>query len=167
MPMSQDAYRAYGDLISARDDLKSVAANQDMAKRFGPIGKIQDFRPGRSQPVLSVYRCEPKKLSAKSEFEIQLLERHPYSTQIFIPLRGSDRFLTIVAGGKDKPDLRSLCAFVVPAEFGITYHPGVWHHPIVALDQETDFASWVWEDGTSDDCEEFSLQTRVSVFLSR
>ena len=57
----------------------------------------------------------------------------------------------------DEPDLSTLSAFVATGTQGITYRPGIWHHPMVALDHETDFFCLVYEDGTEADCTEAPL----------
>ena len=33
-----------------------------------------------------------------------------------------------------------------------SYGPGVWHHPMLTLDSETDFVVFVHEDGSAEDC---------------
>lgn len=96
---------------------------------------------------------------------MKLLERHLYSTQAFIPMTCSkvrariayilrhikymlvltlfsvmQRYLVVVALNDpktDKPDLSTLAAFVAARNQGITYYPGVWHHPMIALDAVT------------------------------
>ena len=40
---------------------------------------------------------------------------------------------------------------------GITYKPGVWHHPLIVLDRPADFACLIWEDGSAGDCQVTSL----------
>ena len=62
------------------------------------------------------------------------------------------RYLVIVTLGGDAPDLSTLAAFIAHGTEGISYRPGVWHHPMIALDHETDFICLVWEDGSRDDC---------------
>ena len=71
-------------------------------------------------------------------FTLRLLERHPYSSQVFVPLNvGKVKgYLVVVCLNNeddDKPDLSTLNAFVVPSTQGISYYPGVWHHPMIAL----------------------------------
>lgn len=82
---------------------------------------------------------------------IRLLEKHPYSTQLFVPMNAS-RFLIVVARGGDRPDLACIAAFIASGLQGVTYAPGVWHHPMIALDDATDFTCLTWEDGTASDC---------------
>jgi ureidoglycolate lyase len=84
-------------------------------------------------------------------FTVRTLEKHPLSTQLFVPL-GAERYVVVVALGDAAPDLSTLSAFLASGKQGITYHPGVWHHTLMALDQPTDFSCLVWEDGGRDDC---------------
>ncbi|KAJ3128665.1 Ureidoglycolate lyase [Nowakowskiella sp. JEL0407] len=87
-----------------------------------------------------------------------LLERHKYSTQMFIPMFTTSspaKYLIIVAlndPSTDKPDLSTLKAFVGDSTQGINYKCGCWHHPIVVFthDSETkyvDFTCVVYERG--------------------
>jgi ureidoglycolate lyase len=85
-----------------------------------------------------------------------MLEKHPGSTQAFVPMNAS-RYLVVVALGGDAPDLSTLRAFVASAAEAISYRPGVWHHPMIALDRVTDFACLVWEDGTTEDAVEHAI----------
>ena len=45
------------------------------------------------------------------------------------------------------------------------YAAGVWHSPLIALDQPAELAMLMWETGGSADCEFFSLQHPVRVRL--
>lgn len=78
-------------------------------------------------------------------------------------MSGAGRYLVIVCGGGEAPDLGTLQAFVAQPGEGITYRPGVWHHPLVALDREADFACLVHEDGSAGDCELREVAPSVSV----
>ena len=54
---------------------------------------------------------------------------------------------------KDRPNMPTLRVFLARENQAITYNPGVWHHPMIALDRVTDFVCLVWEDGTAKDCD--------------
>lgn len=73
------------------------------------------------------------------------------------------RFLIVAAPSlpNNTPDLARLRAFLCHPGQGINYRAGVWHHPIIALDQPAEFAMLAWEDGSSGDCEEFHLAERI------
>ena len=163
--LTPENYRDYGDVISARSDIAPSAANMGTAKRFNFLAKLENLRPGKAEPNLCLFRCNPILSGAQPKFEIRLLERHLYSTQAFIPMQGAERFLVIVCLGKDQPDLSTLRAFVASKSQGMTYKPGVWHHPLVAMDHLTDFACLVWEDGSPEDCEVVNLTPIVTVAL--
>ena len=162
IPLDVDSYRAYGDVISARADIIARSANMGTAKRFNSVAQLVDLRPGKAEPNLCLFHCDPQVSAPQTTFQIKLLEKHPLSTQAFIPMQ-AERFLVVVCLGTDKPDISTLKAFLAVKSQGITYRPGVWHHPLIAMDRPTDFACLVWEDGTSDDCEVVKLERNVIV----
>lgn len=148
-PLTPDAYAPYGDvLMAAPHGEEGSAANQGTARRFDRLAALENLRPGVAQPNLGVFRCAPR-LDWPSRLAV--LEKHPTSTQVFVPMN-AQRYLVVVALGGDAPDLSTLAAFVASGTQAISYRPGVWHHPMIALDAETDFLCLVWEDGTSGDC---------------
>ena len=84
---------------------------------------------------LSVYRCKPIELSAGGLWDVKLLERHPATSQAFIPMgagegidKPGERYLVIVAPNSqdDKPDMKGLRAFVASAGQAIMYSTGTW-----------------------------------------
>jgi len=162
-PLNFEDYQNYGGVVSARDELKPFPVNQGTAQRFNHAATLENLRPGKAKPNLCVFRSDPVK---NSPFEIHLLEKHPYSTQTFIPMAGSKRFLVIVCLGDDNPDLNTLRAFVATNAQGISYKPGTWHHPLIALDETTDFACLVWEDGSAGDYTEKKLDSPIYVHWS-
>jgi ureidoglycolate lyase len=155
-PLTAEAYAPFGDVIAANDRWRP--ANQGTAKKSEHLAELLDLRGAKAN--VSVFRCAPRALP----HEVSLLEKHPASTQVFVPMNAA-RYLVIVALGGDAPDLSTLRAFEASATQGITYRPGVWHHPMVALDRETDFFCLVFEDGSETDCSEHPLAegTRIVV----
>jgi ureidoglycolate lyase len=166
-PLTIEAYREYGDLISARDDIAAVSCNGDTARKFNFAADLQNLRAQKAKPNFSFFRCKPQVESGQRQFEIRLLERHSFSTQVFIPMSGTERFLIVVARGGDRPDLSTLRAFVVSGQQGISYRPGIWHHPLVAMDKPSSFACLVWEDGTASDCEVLDLSPPLTIQLPK
>ena len=160
--LSVEGYRDYGDVISVRGDVVPRSANMGTAKRFNSLAELINLRPGKAEPNLCLFHCAPQVSAPQTTFEIKLLEKHPLSTQAFIPMQ-AERYLVVVCLGTDKPDLSTLKAFLATKAQGITYRPGVWHHPLIAMDRETDFACLIWEDGTSNDCEILKLNQNVIV----
>jgi ureidoglycolate lyase len=88
--------------------------------------------------------------------EVVQMERHPSSSQSFVPL-GPISFLVVVAphGPDGRPDTARVRAFLARNGQGVTYAAGTWHHPLTVIDgTPAGFAVWMWRDGTADD-EEF------------
>lgn len=54
--------------------------------------------------------------------------------------------------------MSSLRVFEARGNQAITYNPGVWHHPLIALDRVTDFVCLVWENDTAEDTDLFYLE---------
>ncbi|MDR3612416.1 MAG: ureidoglycolate lyase [Candidatus Obscuribacterales bacterium] len=161
VPMERSAYEAYGDLISADESEAFRFANMGTAKRFNQLSDVINLRPNEARLNLCVFRCE----AAHLPLEMKLLERHPYSTQVFIPMHQDAKFLVIVSLGANLPDLATLKAFVVTGAQGISYKPGVWHYPMTALEQPIDFSCLIWEDGSEFDCHVVNLDEPIAIQL--
>ena len=95
-----------------------------------------------------------------------VMERHPFSSQTFLPLKAS-RYFVIVAPDSDDggPDLSGVRAFVSGSEQGITYRCGVWHHGMTVLDETAVMAVLMWCDGSSGDEEFLDIDTPFDVVL--
>ena len=95
-----------------------------------------------------------------------VMERHPFSSQTFLPLKAS-RYLVVVApdGDDGGPDLAGTRAFVAEGNQGITYRCGVWHHGVTVLDEAAVIAVLMWCDGSSADEEFLNIDTPFEVVL--
>ena len=157
-PLTAEAFAPFGEVVSAALPGGSTA-NQGTALRFDYTSQLHNARPHARANLVAV-RCVPVTLP----FRLKLLERHPCSSQTFVPMICS-RYLVCVApsGADGAPQLDGLKAFIGRPGQGINYHAGVWHHPLVVLDEPAQFAMLVWEDGSKDDCVEWPLPTSIVV----
>ena len=147
--LNRNAYRSYGCVIAADDELSWCPANMGTSRRFNHLASVENLRHDKAKLNLCIFSCTPPK---QLPLEVNLLEKHAYSTQVFIPIDAQARFLVIVCLGEGQPDLSTLAAFVAEGAEGISRFPGVWHYPMTALDKTTDFSCLVYENGTRDDC---------------
>ena len=69
---------------------------------------------------------------------IAMMEKHPIGSQAFMPLDLSP-FLVVVAAAGEIVGPDDLHAFITDGRQGINLARGTWHHPVIALDRETDF----------------------------
>lgn len=151
-PLTASAFTPFGRVISAGLGVGS-AANQGTAVRFDRAARPASTRPSAT-PNLAVFRSTPCPLP----FSVRLLERHPCSTQLFAPMKTAGYLVIVAPTGRDgAPELAGLSAFTCGAGQAIQYDVGVWHHPIVALDEPSELLMLAWEDGGPDDCVEHPL----------
>lgn len=109
--------------------------------------------------ALDFYQVRPE----SGRLEAVQAERHPHSSQIFIPM-SVDRYLVVV--WPDHPDASEPNVFVAGPEDAVIYDPGVWHHGIVALGREALFASAMWRTRGGVDAEFHTLARPLSLDLS-
>jgi ureidoglycolate lyase len=140
-PLTRDAFAPFGDVI----DLSDTPGRTYYEEALG------NLRPD-ARPSLS--------LSLKPEtpdrpFRAELLERHEFSSQTFVPI-DAGRWLIVVAphAAAGGPDLDGAKAFVATGRQGVTYRANTWHHGLTTLDRPGRFAIFMWRDGGPGD-EEF------------
>lgn len=163
-PLTAEAFSPFGDVLwaGACDEATARGANQGSAVRFDWAAILHNAREA-AKPNLAVFRCRLRALP----FAITVLERHPFSSQAFLPLRCSRYAVVVAPAGPDgEPEWSKLRAFQATSGQGINYHANVWHHPMIALDgagadPTAEFAMLAWEDGSPLDCEERHLDSPV------
>lgn len=158
VPLTAEAFLPFGRVVSAGLQ-EGSSANQGTAVRFDFCADLVTTRPG-ARANLAVFRSKARQFP----IDLTLLERHPCSTQVFIPMIVS-RYLVCVAPTRadGAPDLDGLQAFLCAPGQGVAYAVGTWHHPMVALDTAAEFSMLAWEDGSALDCEVRPLGVTVRV----
>lgn len=162
------AFASQGDAATGTLPFNGVSANQGSAIQYRNVSlprNLYDQAPSGKggQLIMSEFVCGARKLSPPQDsssssrgiFAVNILERHPFTTQTFSPLVSSPaEYLVIVApslspGSRDEglpvpelgdhlpgrglPDVRGLKAFVASSRQAVTYGAGTWHAPMVAL----------------------------------
>lgn len=156
-PLTAEAFAPFGQVLQTGSGDANM--NQGTAVRLDRCAALVSTRSGCA-PNLAMVHALPQALP----MPLRLLERHPCSSQAFIPLQCS-RYLVVVAptAASGLPDWAGLRAFVARPGQGINYTAGTWHHPFTALDAPADLAMLAWEDGTAKDCEEQKLPEPITV----
>jgi len=190
-PLTESSFSSFGTVIQNPSNsqnpttMKSISANQGSAQKYIDISHITNFyslSPSRNpaKPVMNMFVCSPRKLRVRKAeshlttdqlhgikqekvFDIEILERHPYTPQTFIPMGlsrddMSTQYLVIVAStlpsistssnyptpaapetsaewpkGPGMPDLQNVRAFLADGSQGVTYGAGTWHAPMVVV----------------------------------
>ncbi len=157
-------------------------ANQGTAVKYqqvSPVTNLYDQAPSRQvgNAAMSMFVCAARELETglpakpqDSTFRVTVLERHPFTTQTFVPLTAdpAGRYLVIVAPslpptaadegfpvpattneqgtplpGRGLPDVAHLRAFIATIEQAVTYGAGTWHAPMVALGERGSAVTFV------------------------
>jgi ureidoglycolate lyase len=137
---------------------------QDLtAEAFAPYGEV--FAPAavseRADHVATLQNgrdwAKPNLFMARSTavalpFDFDRMERHPHSSQSFVPM--GDRPMLVAAalpGADGRPDPATLKAFL-GRNLGFSYRAGIWHLPVASLGEGVPFVAFMYEDGTPEDC---------------
>ncbi len=162
-PLTRAGFAPFGDALGlslAEGDGR--AANQGTARRHDHAARVVNTRPGAATPNLALFRSVGRALPVT----VPLLERHPASTQLFVPL-GDAEVIVVVAPTADDPRrgpaLDAARAFHVRPGQGVSYHPGTWHAPIIALEADAELLMLAHEAQSDDDCEERPLDVPLLV----
>ncbi|MBK02151.1 MAG: hypothetical protein CL464_06820 [Acidimicrobiaceae bacterium] len=126
------------------------------AAKFAPYGQLvvpsdgygrQSFSDGLSHDQRSIALSTTHVRAVQPPITIEEIERHPFSSQTFIPMK-VNRWVVAVSATPDPVDLRG---FLVGPGTGVTIRRGVWHYQLTALDSDATFAVLMWKDHSTDD----------------
>ncbi|GAA5656595.1 ureidoglycolate lyase [Brucella sp. RRSP16] len=145
-PLTKDAFAPFGDVIETEGaELRLI--NNGTTERYHDLARVEATGT-EARVLVNIFRGQ----SFEAPIDIVMMERHPFGSQAFVPLNGRP-FLVIVAeddGGKPaRPRV-----FLARGDQGVNYLRNVWHHPLLALEQKSDFLI-VDRAGKEDNLEEF------------
>ncbi len=149
-PLTAEAFAPFGQVIEPASARRRMVINGGSAERFHDLAAIDPGLEGRS--IVSIFRGQPRQLP----FPIVMLERHPLASQAFVPLSGNP-YLVVVAPPTAAVDYAKIRFFRASAQQGVNFAPGVWHHPLLALDSTSDFLV-IDRDGPGANCDEVQLE---------
>lgn len=146
-PLTAAAFAPFGDVIAAQGQPRGI--NYGVTQRFHDLAKI-DCQEAGGRAIVNIFRSQPPTFP----FAVKVMERHPLSSQAFMPLCGRP-FLVVVA--PPGPFARSAVrAFRAAPGQGVNFARGTWHHFNLALEGESDFLV-IDREGGGDNCDEIAL----------
>ncbi|MNC41606.1 Ureidoglycolate lyase [compost metagenome] len=149
VPLECEAFAPFGEVIEASDAAQHFTINAGNTERYHDLANIEPGAGGRA--IVSIFRCQPRQLP----FQVEMMERHPLASQAFVPLSGRP-WLVVVAPAGPVPTVEDLRVFLARGDQGVNYAPGVWHHPLLALGEVSDFLV-IDRSGPGDNCDEVEL----------
>ncbi|HMN70878.1 MAG TPA: ureidoglycolate lyase [Rhodoblastus sp.] len=155
-PLTREAFAPFGGVIDV-EGMKAVTINQGFARRYDGQAKIDVGAQGGSVNV-SLFTAQPR----PAPIEIALMERHPLGSQLFAPMQERP-WLVVVCG--DPRDAATYRAFRATGRQGVNYARNVWHHPLLALDENSLFLV-VDRAGPGNNLEEYELSAAERLSLA-
>jgi ureidoglycolate lyase len=154
-PLTREAFAEFGDVIEL-EGARHFPINAGTTERFHDLANVEIGFDTGGRPLINVFRGQPR----PQPVAISMMERHPLGSQAFVPL-GAVRYLVVVAPAGDF-DASRLKAFYVDGWQGVNYARGVWHHPLIVLDQAGEFIV-VDRGGELPNCDEIDLPERYTL----
>ncbi len=157
--LTREAFAPFGDVIQA-EGARHFQINEGTTTRFHDLANV-DTAEQDGRPILSIFRGDPRPMP----FEIRIMERHPLASQAFVPLFARP-YLVVVAKAEiaDGAAITAddLQVFTAQPGQGVNYARNVWHHPLIALDVQSDFLI-VDRGGDGDNLIEVHFDTPIAV----
>ena len=129
--INRSNFGAYGDLIST-DDIIPMDINAGYAKRFDNLANVETSND-EGKTIVSIFSA----LKRTFPMKIDMMEKHPFGSQAFIPMKETT-FLSFVAPPGKSPEINKIQSFIIPPKTGINYKPGIWHFPLIST-EDTNF----------------------------
>jgi ureidoglycolate lyase len=126
--------------------------------RFERFGALAEIHAHGRRPAISIAKC---RVPSVLPHRFDMVERHPLGSQAFVPL-SQFVFFVVVAPAGESVEAADLRAFVTNGSQGINYHRGVWHMPMIALEEGQQFLI-VDRGADGENCEEHYLSEPVTL----
>ena len=157
-PLTRENFAVFGDVIEVNDKSKNFSINDGFTQRYHDLAEV-DVTQENGRMLINIFRSTP----LLQPVSIKMMERHPLSSQAFIPM-SQQPFLVVVAP-KGEFDILKLEVFLATSEQGVNYHKGTWHHYCLALHQVSDFIV-IDRGGAGDNCDSIILDGSLVIAQS-
>jgi len=152
-PLTAKSFAPFGDMIATGENPQSI--NYGQTERHHDLAAIDTAANG-GRTLVNIFRSTP----LPAPIKIEVMERHPLSSQAFMPL--SDNPYLVVVAPKGDFDESKIMVFLASADQGVNYHVGTWHHYSLALDGISDFLV-IDRGGDGDNCDEVKLENPLTI----
>ena len=153
--LTKEEFAVYGDVIEVNEQANHFSINDGFTERYNDLTKI-DVHSNDGKTLVNIFRSTPLTLP----IVIKKMERHPLSSQSFIPM-GQQPYLVVVAPSGEFNE-SAIKVFIASSHQGVNYHAGTWHHFSLALNQVSDFLV-IDRGGEGDNCDEVLLDKEILI----
>lgn len=158
-PLTREAFAPYGNVIE-KPGARHFPMNGGKLERYYDLADIRVGAESEGRPVMSIASCCE---ASKLPLQIRFLERHPHGSQAIYPLF-KETMIVVVAPPGERILAEQIQAFYSNGHQGINFHVGVWHLPIIALEDGQEFML-VDRGGPNPNCDEFHFENKQAVRL--
>lgn len=130
-PLTRSAFEPFGQVIE-RDPGTLRMINSGTTERYHALGRAEALGE-RAEVVLNLFRGQARAFP----YKVEMMERHPYGSQSFHPLDGRPWLVVTAADEGGRPGRPHV--FLARGDQGVNYRANIWHHPLMALGETSDF----------------------------
>ena len=130
-PLTAEAFALFGTVLDITAAEKRMI-NGGTTERFHALATA-DTEAGDGRTILSLFRGQPRSFP----YLVDMMERHPLGSQAFFPVTQGDWIAVVAPDADGQPGQPR--AFLVPGHVGVQYARNVWHHPLIAVGEPSDF----------------------------
>ena len=131
--LTKAAFSPFGDVIEIGGSARQFSINEGFATRFHDLAHVDVLDQG-GRPLINLFRATPRVLP----MQLRIMERHPLGSQAFVPLSHKP-YLVVVAPATPHFEPSQIRCFLASNGQGVNYAKGTWHHPLIALEDTSDF----------------------------
>ncbi|UWF59404.1 ureidoglycolate lyase [Brucella sp. 2716] len=151
-PLTKEAFAPFGDVIEV-EGAQLRLINNGTTERYHDLARVEAAGT-QARVLINIFRGQ----SFAAPIDIVMMERHPFGSQAFIPLNGRPFLVVVAEDGGARPARPR--AFLARGDQGVNYLRNIWHHPLLALEQKSDFLV-VDRTGREDNLEEYFFSDRA------
>lgn len=154
-PLTRESFAPFGSVIepyevTEQTEKNCYVINNGYATRHHALAKAS---LDGGEVGMSIFMAKPRQLP----IDLTVMEYHPFGSQAFFSMAGQDYVVVVAPKGEAPQSPEDLSVFYAKSTQGVQYDPGVWHHPLMALNVESPFLVVDRINGDGNNCIEMDI----------
>jgi ureidoglycolate lyase len=145
-PLTKAAFAPFGDVIEI-EGAEMRLINNGTTERYHDLANIDVTGEG-ARVLVNIFRGK----AFATPIDITMLERHPLGSQTFMPLQNRPFLVAVAQDEAGRPGRPAV--FLCKGYQGVNYGRNIWHHPLLSLEEASDFLV-IDRGGEGNNLEEF------------
>lgn len=156
--LTKENFEEYGEVIQAKGDFKII--NQGNGKKWNNLVHFDMFE---DKGNVNLGLLKTKYL----ELIFNQMERHLYTSQIFIPLGGGNSIVCVAPVSDKYPDPQKVKAFLMEGNQGVSFYRKVWHHSLFPLKDQQEYILMMRGGNFSPDVELVNFPDNIKIRIKK